>query len=259
MVRTTTAVTMIDGGIKANVLPREAAARVNFRLLPGDTSAAVIEHVRRAIDDPEIEIEVETVNEASPVADVKSDAFALLAQVIAESAPDAVVSPALVVGGTDTQHYSRISDNGFRFLPVRFGAKDFERVHGRDERLSVENVRFAVEFYERLVRRVAGEPEGGRGRNEGPAHGANQRSSVCQASATVGSGAAAANSSGGSSARPRRAPARPPRRARPRERTRALERVAAVAGAARVRGTEEPVPRRRLAQVSSRSPQRPAR
>ena len=159
MVRTTTAVTMIDGGVKANVLPRTAVARANFRLLPGDESAEVIEHVRRAIDDPEIEIDVETVNEASPVADVHSEAFALLAEVVAESAPYVVVSPALVVGGTDTQHYAKISQNGFRFLPVRFGAEDFERVHGRDERLSVENVKFAVGFFERLVRRAGGGPD----------------------------------------------------------------------------------------------------
>ncbi len=158
MVRTTTAITMIDGGIKANVLPREASARVNFRLLPGDESAEVIEHVRRAIDDPEIEIETETVNEASPVADVGSDAFALLSSVIQESAPDAVVTPALVVGGTDTTHYGRISENGFRFLPVRFDSTDFERAHGRDERLSIANIRAAVDFYERLVRRAAGSP-----------------------------------------------------------------------------------------------------
>jgi carboxypeptidase PM20D1 len=158
MVRTTTAVTMIDGGVKANVLPREASARVNFRLLPGDESSEVIEHVRRAIDDPEIEIETETVNEASPVADVGSDAFALLSSVILEGAPDTVVAPALVLGGTDTTHYSRISENGFRFLPVRFDSKDFERVHGRDERLSVANIRAAAEFYERLVRRAAAAP-----------------------------------------------------------------------------------------------------
>jgi carboxypeptidase PM20D1 len=149
MVRTTTAVTMIDGGVKANVLPRAAVARVNFRLLPGDESAEVIEHVRRVIDDPEIEIDAETVNEASPVADARSEAFALLSQVILECAPEVVVSPALVVGGTDTQHYGKISENGFRFLPIRFGAKDFERVHGRDERLSIENIQFAVGFFER--------------------------------------------------------------------------------------------------------------
>jgi carboxypeptidase PM20D1 len=156
MVRTTTAVTMIDGGVKANVLPREASARVNFRLLPGDESETVIAHVRDAIDDPEIEIAVETVNEASPVADVGSDAFALLSGVIREAAPDAVVAPALVVGGTDTRHYAQISENGFRFLPIRFTAEDLERMHGRDERLSIENLHFAIDFYERLLRRAAG-------------------------------------------------------------------------------------------------------
>ena len=156
MVRTTTAVTMIDGGVKANVLPRQATARVNFRLLPGDSSAAVIEHVRRTIDDPELEITPETVNEATPVADVGSDAYALLAQVIHEGAPDVAVAPSLVLGGTDSQHYARISQNAFRFLPVRFGKGDFERVHGRDERISVDGIRAAVDFYVRLVRRAAG-------------------------------------------------------------------------------------------------------
>jgi carboxypeptidase PM20D1 len=156
MVRTTTAVTMIDGGVKANVLPREAAARVNFRLLPGDSSESVVAHVREAIDDPEIEISVESANEASPVADSRSEAFALLASVIREAAPDTVVAPALVVGGTDTRHYATVAENGFRFLPIRFHVEDLERMHGRDERLSVENLRFAIEFYERLIRRAAG-------------------------------------------------------------------------------------------------------
>jgi carboxypeptidase PM20D1 len=156
MVRTTTAITMIEGGVKANVLPREASARVNFRLLPGDESAEVIEHVREAIDDPEIEIAVETANEASAVSDPSSPAFALLAEVIREAAPDAVPAPALVLGGTDTIHYGKVADAAFRFLPVRFDQVDLERVHGRDERVSVENVRLAVDFYERLLRRAAG-------------------------------------------------------------------------------------------------------
>ena len=61
-----------------------------------------------------------------------------------------------MVGATDTRHYAQISDNGFRFLPVRFGPDDLERVHGRDERVSIENHRFAVDFFERLVRKAAG-------------------------------------------------------------------------------------------------------
>jgi len=161
MVRTTTAVTMIDGGVKANVLPREASARVNFRLLPGDESGEVIEHVRRVVDDPEIEIETETVNEASPVSDPGSDAFALVSEVVKEVAPDAAVAPALVLGGTDTAHYGKIAENGFRFLPVRFDQRDLERVHGRDERISVDNVRAAADFYAALLRRASGEPPSG--------------------------------------------------------------------------------------------------
>jgi carboxypeptidase PM20D1 len=77
--------------------------------------------------------------------------------VIREAAPEVVVVPGLVVGATDTRHYARITENGFRFLPIRIGADDPERVHGRDERVSVENHRFAIDFFERLVRRAAGE------------------------------------------------------------------------------------------------------
>jgi carboxypeptidase PM20D1 len=80
----------------------------------------------------------------------------MLSEVIVAQAPGSVVAPALVVGGTDTRHYATVTPNGFRFLPIRFALEDFERVHGRDERLSIENFHFAIEFYERLIRRAAG-------------------------------------------------------------------------------------------------------
>jgi carboxypeptidase PM20D1 len=163
MVRTTTAITMIDGGVKANVLPREASARVNFRLLPGDETGAVVEHVRSAIDDPEVEIAIEDAIEASGVSDPDSDAFALLAGVVAEVAPDAAVAPGLVLGGTDSRHYAKIADHAFRFLPVRFLQSDLARVHGRDERISVDDVRAAVDFYEHLLRRATGSVSGAAG------------------------------------------------------------------------------------------------
>ena len=56
MLRTTTAVTIVEGGVKENVLPSRASAVVNFRILPGDTIDDVVEHVRRTIDDERIEL-----------------------------------------------------------------------------------------------------------------------------------------------------------------------------------------------------------
>jgi carboxypeptidase PM20D1 len=153
MLRTTTAVTMIEGGVKENVLPATATATVNFRLAPGDASEAVIEHVRRAIDDPDVEIEVGRITEPSPVADTGSASYALLVDAIGAVAPDAIVAPALVLGGTDTKHYVRLAGNSYRFAPFVLGPGDLSRIHGIDERIAVENLEGdLVPFYRTLLR-----------------------------------------------------------------------------------------------------------
>ena len=59
MVRTTTAVTMFNSGVKENVIPQRAEAKVNFRLLPGDTTESLIEDVKNIVDDPRVEISFE--------------------------------------------------------------------------------------------------------------------------------------------------------------------------------------------------------
>ncbi|MBW2242197.1 MAG: M20 family peptidase [Deltaproteobacteria bacterium] len=156
-VRTTTAVTMAGAGTKENILPREAWAMVNFRIIPGDTSGAVIERVRKIVG-PDIELEVVRAREPSPTADLHSDAYAVLRATIEEIAPDAVVAPALVVGGTDTKHYGRIADDSFRFMPLRVSLADRTRVHGVSERVAVEVYLEAISFYEALLRRSAGAP-----------------------------------------------------------------------------------------------------
>ncbi len=156
MMRTTTAVTIVGGGVKANVLPRTATVTVNFRLIPGDTAEAVTAMVREIVDDPEIEIAVRTAEEASPISRSDSEAYQALAATLAETAPDAVVAPALVLGGTDSSHYGKISDDAYRFAPMRLGPSDLARVHGVDERLSVENYGEMIRFYAALVKNAAG-------------------------------------------------------------------------------------------------------
>ncbi|WP_228892466.1 M20 family peptidase [Pseudoduganella aquatica] len=154
MIRTTTAPTMISGGVKDNVLPADAKAVVNFRLAPGDTVAKVQAHVVRAIADPLVKVAVDgaTAAEASPVADRNGPGYQLISAALAAVAPEALVTPGLVVAGTDSRHYSRVSDAAYRFLPVRMKPSDIARIHGTDERISIANYGELIAFYQSLMR-----------------------------------------------------------------------------------------------------------
>jgi carboxypeptidase PM20D1 len=157
MIRTTTAVTMVRGGVKENVLPQSATATVNFRLLPGDTTDGVIAQVRRILDDDTIEIAKRTADEPSAVAPTGGAQFAALQAALEEVDPGLPVAPGLVLGGTDTKWYGRIADAAYRFVPFRLEPSDLKRPHGTDERISVENLAFGVRFYGALIRHAAGE------------------------------------------------------------------------------------------------------
>lgn len=164
VVRTTTAPTMIEGSPKDNVLPSEAWAVVNFRILPGDTVEGVVEHVRRVVDDSRVEIApIRTPREPSPVSDPGSAAFAALQRTIGSTFPEALVAPGLVLGGTDARHYHRVADDVFRFGPYVFGPGDLGRVHGIDERVSVAGHARAIRFYVQLLEGVAGAGAGAEG------------------------------------------------------------------------------------------------
>ncbi len=149
--QTTIAPTIVGGGVKENVLPPEARAVVNFRIHPRDTADGVIEHVREAVDDPEVTIEpLPGIREASKVSNIEGDGYRLITRVIGESFPGVISAPYLVVGGTDSRHYLPITENVFRFIPIRMAPEDMARFHGTNERVSVENMGEAVAFYVRL-------------------------------------------------------------------------------------------------------------
>jgi carboxypeptidase PM20D1 len=156
MIRTTTAVTMVEGGIKENVLPETATATVNFRLLQGDTGEDVLAHAREAVDDDDVDIEVLRVGEPSPVSDPESASFELLRASLAEVMPDVLVAPFLTVGGTDTRHYVDLVENSYRFNPLRVGPDDLERAHGVNERIAMENYAEFIAFGDAVLRRAGG-------------------------------------------------------------------------------------------------------
>ncbi len=156
MLRTTTALTIVNAGNKDNVLPGRAEATVNFRILPGDTREGVMQHVHGAVDPavPADHLKLEALpgaKEASKVAPTGSPQYRVLNQTIREVFPDALVAPGLMVAATDSIHYEPISDHIFKFSPVRANGEDLKRFHGTNERLAVKNYADAIRFYHRLI------------------------------------------------------------------------------------------------------------
>ncbi|HVR69657.1 MAG TPA: M20 family peptidase [Vicinamibacteria bacterium] len=154
-IRTTTAATVFEGGPRHNVLPSQARAVVNFRILPGDSVAAVRQHVRDVVNDPAVVVTVlDPATEPSPVSPTDSAAWMVLQRTTRQVFPDAVVAPYLVTGGTDARHFSGLTPNVYRFTPTRMTLPDLTRVHGTNERVSVSNYAEAVQFYAQLLRNV---------------------------------------------------------------------------------------------------------
>ncbi len=160
MLRTTTALTIVQAGNKDNVLPGRAQATVNFRMLPGDSKEAVLQHVQAtvapAVPADHLKIEAQDgAKEASKVAPTGSAQYQVLNQTIREVFPDALVAPGLMVAGTDSVHYEPISAHIFKFSPIRAKGDDLTRFHGTNERISVKNYADAIRFYHRLIGQMA--------------------------------------------------------------------------------------------------------
>ncbi len=155
-IRTTTAVTMLDGSVRDNVLPIKASAVVNFRILPGDTVESVIDYVTAVVDDPSIQVSHYGGfgSNPSPVADTASVGFQVLSDVVKQVSPETLVAPRLVVAATDARHFNQVAKNSFRFMGVEVGKKELEGIHGTDERVSVASYAEAVKMYYALIARA---------------------------------------------------------------------------------------------------------
>lgn len=154
LIHTTIAPTIIQGGVKDNVLPSVAEAKVNFRILPGETAETVIAQVRRTVADDRINIEQDKTSlgdNPSKVSETNTFGFLVIQKSIREIFPQVIVTPALVIGATDSRHYKEVSDNIYRFLPVQIANEDLSRIHGQNERVSFENYKNAIRFYRQLI------------------------------------------------------------------------------------------------------------
>ena len=146
---TTVAPTMINGGIRANVLPAEATAMINYRFHPRDTAADILERARAEVADLEgIDLQwAEEPRDATTTSSTTSTSYGLLAALSRSVLPDAPVAPGLVLAGTDSRHYSAVAENVYRFQPMLFAADDLAGIHGNNEHISFANIERTIRFY----------------------------------------------------------------------------------------------------------------
>lgn len=157
MMRTTTAPTMLSGSPKANMIPSIAKATINFRLLPGDSIEDVLDHVERTINDDRVEIKNLGGREASKESPAGSASYRLIVDTVHQTVGPTIMIPYLTVAGTDSRHYGVVTENVLRFTPMMLEPDGLSRIHGLNERISVENYANAVGFYINLIENVQGD------------------------------------------------------------------------------------------------------
>jgi carboxypeptidase PM20D1 len=150
MLHTTLVPTIIEGGIKDNVMPSQVKATINLRLLPGDSVETVIKQVEEIIGDPRVTVAKHkgAISEASAVTSVKSFGYQKMEKIMKQSYPEVITSPFLMIGATDSRHFGKVSSNIIKFSPMI----DPIGFHGIDERVSLESFQTALWFYEQLLR-----------------------------------------------------------------------------------------------------------
>jgi carboxypeptidase PM20D1 len=155
MIRTTTAPTMLQASPKENVLAREALATINFRLLPGDTVDDVLKHISNVVDDQRVSVKKLYGTEAAPVSSTSSTAYKMIAETVSQVFPETISAPLLVLGGTDARHYTSVSSNVYRFLPVAIKSDDMSTIHGTNERIKIDAFAKAIQFYYTYLKAVS--------------------------------------------------------------------------------------------------------
>ena len=154
MVRTTTAPTIIGAGIKDNIIPTKAEAVVNFRILPGETSSDVLSHVKNVINDLRVKISpiYEVLSEPTPVSPTDAKGFNYVFTTLRQIFPEAVVATTMTLGSTDSRHFAVVTNNIYRFVPNTLRAEDITRLHGLNERISIDDYKKGIGFYYQLIK-----------------------------------------------------------------------------------------------------------
>jgi carboxypeptidase PM20D1 len=154
LLTSTFAFTTINGGNQTNIIPNHVEANVNVRVAPFNSADEVIAHVKKIIKDPLIEVTAHDVTKLYKECSTKQPGYEIIKETTMETYPNTIVSPFVMLGGTDAKHYNEISKCVIRFSPIKVSNEDRKGIHGLNEKISVETLEKCFEFYQRLLTKI---------------------------------------------------------------------------------------------------------
>jgi acetylornithine deacetylase/succinyl-diaminopimelate desuccinylase-like protein len=147
--------TIIEGGIRSNVIPVEAKATINLRTLPGASLDSALARLRRLVNDPKIAFNVVERGDDAPASDFHSAMFTAIADATHAVDPSMVVVPYLSTGATDSARLRALGMQAYGILPFPMDQNDEDRMHGNDERIPLTSLAFGTKVIYGAIARVA--------------------------------------------------------------------------------------------------------
>jgi acetylornithine deacetylase/succinyl-diaminopimelate desuccinylase-like protein len=154
MVRDTVVLTVLQGGSKANVIPSESTATFDCRLIPGTSKEEFLKEIKRRLGDG-IEIKALAESQSLLPSPLDTDLFQAIQKFASKNDPDCAVVPLLLPGATDSRFLRDKGIIAYDFCPSRLTEKDLMRVHGNNERVALENLRFGMRMMVEILKEVA--------------------------------------------------------------------------------------------------------
>ena len=154
LVRTTVAFTQMRGSKAPNVIPPNASMVSNLRLNPADTMDSALKYIRSVVKDPGVELKVLGGMDPSRVSRTDVEGWRIVCDAVSGTWPGCIVSPYLMVQCSDSRHYGLISDRVYRFSAMDMTAEERHMIHGNDERIRIESITRAVEFFMRVMKQL---------------------------------------------------------------------------------------------------------
>ena len=154
MMRTTMALTTAQGSKQINVLPTEASAGINLRLVNLDTPESAAQHLKDVIRNDKVEVKVTYAQNASPYASAEDANWETLAKAVGDTWQGSIVSPYLMMACSDSRHFSAICRDVYKFSAMALSKEQRGLIHNNDERIPVREIAKTVEFFTRLEQSI---------------------------------------------------------------------------------------------------------